>query len=296
MSSLARWRTASVRGENGRVGEASDALFACPDFRGGVCGNFEANTSYADVCLSDGARGSGSGRPGTVGCMRVVLSSREFPFISTSMLRAAIGVRAFSTARVARIPPRAQRIMKKKNDENLRHAISLYHLSPSFFPAPQKKENAEEFSEELEDSVSEAILGPFSSEYEGRPFVQFANTNELMAEHTRGVQQGRRDTLGEVDVYDTSNIQRIFVTPKERADESTDDSLRSRQHFVNPPSAYPTRTARDAAGHGDLYRNEELSLRSAQVRDALFGTVAGELPSLEIVREREQAWKEGDQK
>ena len=49
-------------------------------------------------------------------------------------------------------------------------------------------------------------------------------------------------------------------------------------------------------GHGDLYRNEELSLRSAQVRDALFGTVAGELPSLEIVREREQAWKEGDQK
>ena len=226
----------------------------------------------------------------------LVLASREFPFVSMSMLRACPRIRAFSTARVAHIPPRAQKILRKKNDENLRHAISLYHLAPSFFPAPQKAASAEEFSEELDASVADAILGPFSSEYEGRPFVQFANTHELMSEHTRSVQSGRRDTLGEVDVYDTSNIQRIFVTPKERADESADDTLRSRQHFVSPPSAYSTRTARDAAGHGDLYRNEELSLRSAQVRDALFGTVTGELPSLEIVRERESAWKDGDKK
>ena len=38
-----------------------------------------------------------------------------------------------------------------------------------------------------------------------------------------------------------------------------------------------------------------MSLRSAQVRDALFGTVAGELPGLEIVREREREWKAKEQ-
>ncbi|WFD35151.1 hypothetical protein MCUN1_002001 [Malassezia cuniculi] len=202
-----------------------------------------------------------------------------------------LGVRAFSTSRTMRIPPRAQAILKSKKDENLRHAISLYHLSPSFFPAPQKNATSE-YAEELEASVAEAILGPFSSEYEGRPFVKFANTQELLNDHKRSIEKGRRDTLGEVDIYDSTNIQRIFVSNKEKTEDTSDDMLRTRQHFVNPPSAYPTRKARDAAGHGDLYRNEELSLRSAQVRDALFGTVAGELPSLEIVREREEAWKE----
>ena len=71
--------------------------------------------------------------------------------------------------------------------------------------------------------------------------------------------------------------------------------MRVRQHFVHQPSAYSTRRARDAAGHGDLYSNEEMSTRSAQVRDALFGTVAGELPGLEVVRERERAWKKESQ-
>ena len=35
---------------------------------------------------------------------------------------------------------------------------------------------------------------------------------------------------------------------------------------------------------------DELSVRSAQVRDALYGTVAGELPGLEIVREPAREW------
>lgn len=207
-----------------------------------------------------------------------------------------LGVRAFSSARAVLVPRRAQRILQNKKDENLRHAISLYHLAPSFYPAPEKGEAPSTHAEELEASVAESILGPFSSEHEGRPFVRFANTQELMSEHRRTVREGRRDTLGEVDVYDTSNIQRIFVSARGRPEEPSDDSLRSRQHFVNPPSAYPTRKARDAAGHGDMYRNEELSLRSAQVRDALFGTVAGELPSLEIVREREHEWKKDSEK
>lgn len=306
MSSSARRRSASLdRGVSGRCGDASDALFACVYLRGGVGGGVlraAENTSNAVGWPLGDARGSGSGRPapdpGGGRCIRVVFRHVNFlhPDSMPQRLASMLGVRAFSSARAALVPRRAKRILQNKKDENLRHAISLYHLAPSFYPAPEKDESPSAHAEELEASVAESILGPFSSEYEGRPFVRFANTQELMSEHRRTVREGRRDTLGEVDVYDTSNIQRIFVSARGRPEEPSDDSLRSRQHFVNPPSAYPTRRARDAAGHGDMYRNEELSLRSAQVRDALFGTVAGELPSLEIVREREREWKNDSEK
>ncbi|KAJ1572278.1 hypothetical protein NDA11_004986 [Ustilago hordei] len=39
-------------------------------------------------------------------------------------------------------------------------------------------------------------------------------------------------------------------------------------------------------GGNEWYRNQGLDTRSARVRDALFGTVNGELPGLEVVRER----------
>lgn len=137
-----------------------------------------------------------------------------------------------------------------------------------------------------------------------------------MNQHSHEVRLGRSDTLGEMDLYDASRIRRMITMGDANASRQNatasparytgaaivgaDDqerlatSLRMREHFSNPPSAYKTRRARDTAGLGDMYTNEEISARSAQVRDALFGTVAGELPGLEIVREQEREWAEED--
>ena len=225
--------------------------------------------------------------------------------------RVLAGRRAFSTTRGVLVSERGKRQAQQKKDEELRRAVALYHLTPSFFPTP---ESGPEYSEELDDAVTDSILGPFQGERDGRPFVQFATTNELMNQHAHAVRSGRSDTLGELDLYDASRIRRMISmgdaavqadadaaagvaggppAAEELGDkERMDETLRMRQHFVNPPSGYTSRRTRDAAVYGDLYSNEEMSTRSAQVRDALFGTVAGELPGLEIVREREQEWAE----
>lgn len=215
---------------------------------------------------------------------------------SVRALRAAVpSARAFSTSSVASLSRRANRLNKRKKDEAIHQAVSLYHLTPSFFPLAPAEKDAE-----LGDAVTESILGQFYGERDGRPFVQFATTSELLHQHNQDVQTGRKDTLGELDMYDTLRIQHTLASdvsgrPQASA-EPAEGPVRVRQHFVHQPSAYTTRRARDAAGHGDLYSNEEMSTRSAQVRDALFGTVAGELPGLDVVRERERKWQGDEEK
>lgn len=209
-------------------------------------------------------------------------------------MRMGTAMRAFSTSAAAQVSRRAQRLTKRKKDEALRQAVSLYHLTPSFYPIPRRGHDGE-----LGEAVTESILGQFYGERDGRPFVQFATTAELMSQHRQDVQSGRKDTLGELDMYDTLRIQHTLASDvpgrAQATTEAADEPMQVRQHFVHQPSGYATRRARDAAGHGDLYSNEEMSTRSAQVRDALFGTVAGELPGLEIVRERERSWKKGSE-
>ncbi|WFC97447.1 hypothetical protein MYAM1_000161 [Malassezia yamatoensis] len=210
-------------------------------------------------------------------------------------MRRVEAVRAFSTcANLLQKSRRSQHLSKRKNDECLRQAISLYHLSPSFYPVVKGEEDGE-----LSDAVTASILGQFLGEHDGRPFVQFSNTFELLKRHRQEVQTGRKDALGELDMYDTLRIQHTLASDlpsrSEPGSEADEQPVRLRQQFVHQPSSYSNRRARDAAGHGDLYSNEELSARSAKVRDALFGTVAGELPGLEIVRDREREWKKKDE-
>lgn len=177
---------------------------------------------------------------------------------------------------------RAQRLLKRAKDDNLRHAVSLYHLTPSFYPTNVSGDK----DPLLENEVTESILGPFYNGRSGRPFVQFTTVHELLQRQRREHVHNRRDTMGEMtDVYESpvlsSSLSQSSIPP---------DTTDARSHFVKQPTSYPTRRARDTAGHGDLYAMDELSVRSAQVRDALYGTVAGELPGLEIVREHERAW------
>ena len=212
------------------------------------------------------------------------------PRAALSAAPRAFAVRAFSSTTCACVSNRSKRLQKRKTDDDLRHAVSLYHLTPSFYPIAQGADSAE-----LDTAVTESVLGPFFGERDGRPFVQFATTSELLSQQRQDVSSGRKDTLGELDMYDTSRIQHTFApadlgATRTAAPPTTESPTHLRQHFVKQPNAYPSRRARDTAGHGEMYSHEEMSMRSAQVRDALFGTVCGELPGLEIVREHERKW------
>lgn len=202
-------------------------------------------------------------------------------------MRTVWGTRAFSTTPCALLSRRAQRQMKQRKDNDLRRAVALYHLTPSFYPTAAQGD----LDADLSEAVAESVLGPFMGERTGRPHVQFATTAEMLAQQRQAQQVDPRNTLGELDVYDSMPLPSAFVgqgaAPTQRG---AADAASLRRQFVKPLNAYTTRRTRDAAGHGDLYAQEEMSLRSAQVRDALFGTVAGELPGLEIVREREREW------
>ncbi|WFD31912.1 hypothetical protein MSPP1_002953 [Malassezia sp. CBS 17886] len=182
---------------------------------------------------------------------------------------------------------------RKAQDARLREAVTLYHLTPGFYPVPPRGETDDDAV--LDTAVAESIFAPFSGERDGRPFVQFANSSELLQQRAHDIHEGRKDALGEMDLYDTSRIQYAFSAPSNSLPDtgsgmSYAEPVRLRQHFAKQPNAYASRRQRDVAGHGDLYNAEEMSYRSAQVRDALFGTVAGELPGLDAVRDAERVW------
>lgn len=188
---------------------------------------------------------------------------------------------------------RTQKLLKRERDDKLRSAITLYHLAPSFYPTNVRGAN----EEHLTNEVTESILGPFMNERTGRPFVQFSTINELRHQKTKEEQYGRRDAMGEVaDLYESSALSGSFISKMSSSMSAASSSPAAaragdvRAHFVKPLTAYPTRRARDTAGLGEMYAHDELTARSAQVRDALYGTVGGELPGLEIVRDYEREW------
>lgn len=208
------------------------------------------------------------------------------------LARAGAAVRSMSTSTVAQTSQRAKRLAKQRHDEKLRLAVHLYHLTPSFYPTESQPSEAGE----LDDAVTESILGPFMGERNGRPFLQFSNTAELLAQQQQETQSARRDGRGELDVYESPAMQGAFVMkPMTASTLSTSDPETLRRHFVKQPQSYSSRRARDAAGYGDMFSQEEVTQRSAQVRDALYGTVGGELPGLEIIREKEREWKKEEQ-
>ena len=82
----------------------------------------------------------------------------------------------------------------------MRHAVSLYHLTPSFYPTNVSGDK----DRLLENEVTESILGPFYNGRSGRPFVQFTTVHELLLRQRREHLHNRRDTMGEMtDVYES---------------------------------------------------------------------------------------------
>ena len=117
----------------------------------------------------------------------------------------------------------------------MRHAVSLYHLTPSFYPTNVSGDK----DPVLENEVTESILGPFYNGRSGRPFVQFTTVHELLLRQRREHLHNRRDTMGEMtDMYEST------VLPGSLSHASMlQDSTNARSHFVKQPASYPTRRA-----------------------------------------------------
>ena len=64
--------------------------------------------------------------------------------------------------------------MRRAKDENMRHAVSLYHLTPSFYPTNVSGDK----DPVLENEVTESILGPF---YNGARAVHLFSSRRCMS-------------------------------------------------------------------------------------------------------------------
>ena len=69
----------------------------------------------------------------------------------------------------------------------MRHAVSLYHLTPSFYPTNVSGDK----DPVLENEVTESILGPFYNGRSGRPFVQFTTCLLYTSPSPRDKRQSR---------------------------------------------------------------------------------------------------------
>ncbi|CAO1618364.1 unnamed protein product [Sympodiomycopsis kandeliae] len=206
----------------------------------------------------------------------------------------------------------------KAREDRLRNAISLYHLSPSFYPTSARNardsssSQASTSSETLDKQLDRAIrIDLFGNQGErsllGEPYEltkppQFSTGDNLMTKlnqaSSRGPKDGsdRLERIGE-DV-DTINSDLLYSSSNQEQDQLS----KMRKSFLSNESTFdniPTSQTRPSTHeNGPLQhhiqisssaavRQGQLDERTAKIRDALFGTVgAGERPGLEAVRAR----------
>lgn len=196
-----------------------------------------------------------------------------------------------------------------KKDRNLRHAIDLYHLTDYFFPTSalplsdsnggagaKSSDSAQSIAldEEIDFHIRKSILGKTTTQ---SPENSVDAAVEMRGSHTTLTKRFNNDEEQFGSAYASSNAgnqtaESLFPLSKQQSSRTTSDV-----HAPLPPvddqeavQRYIAEMARKTAAKGiremgdpDL---ESLDSRGSQVRDALFGTVRGSLPGLEVLRER----------
>ncbi|KAJ1018554.1 hypothetical protein NDA16_004836 [Ustilago loliicola] len=234
---------------------------------------------------------------------------------------------------------------KRKKDDVLRKAVEMYHLTPSFLPAPQRASLATSAAPSstaaweslLDNTIYSSILNTDSVSRRSPNLVPRGLTEFSREQFNRAAsvpafgntQESASSRAKDMHSFASDLTSTTFLTRREReaaAAESTPPSLpKSSQgawsqqnaggleHFTDADIAMYQRRHNHAAGAGsshgidssrysgaerlthldritpggnEWYRSQGLETRSARVRDAIFGTVNGELPGLEVVRER----------
>lgn len=217
----------------------------------------------------------------------------------------------------------------RTRDQKLRHAISLYHLSPSFYPTSAASSSASSSSSStyasaqagIDDAIDQTLHYDIWGSRENQrdagakeSVPTFYDGDYLVAKLNQVTQAGPRDGSHEEPTvrpvldwtsYEASAMTRGSLAPHRSPREFAYDQLR--RSFLrdvaqvtklpkSPRSELsenePEQTHIQPGGSAAVLRSQ-LDERSARIRDALFGTVgAGEKAGLEVVRERSARHKQ----
>ncbi|PWN22926.1 hypothetical protein BCV69DRAFT_102050 [Microstroma glucosiphilum] len=210
----------------------------------------------------------------------------------------------------------------RTRDQKLRHAISLYHLSPSFYPTSAASSSAStstSASPSAQSGIDDAIDQTLHYDIWGSKDNQrdagakesvptFYDGDYLVARLNQVTQAGPRDGSHEEPTvsplldwtsYEAGSMTRGSLAPQKSPREFAYDQLR--RSFLSdgagvtklPKSPRPELRSDEPEqthiqpGASAAVLRSQLDERSARIRDALFGTVgAGAKAGLEVVRER----------
>lgn len=186
----------------------------------------------------------------------------------------------------------------RNKDSLLRDAISLYHLSPSFYPIASSSRSSSDtdFGARLDHSIRADIFGGNTNRIEdpcrSELLPRFLGGIDLVRRLKMSARAGPQD--GSFVVAATGVAPRLTalnrMTPTQTRLSFTKRSS-SAQKPQEPRPKYPgdqgPAQRSIQPGSSGAVRTLRLDERSARIRDAFFGTVeGGERPGLEVIRER----------
>jgi hypothetical protein len=211
------------------------------------------------------------------------------------------------------VAKRGQAKEKKKKDAKLRHAINLYHLTDFFFPTSAKSSSSssstattsslsrsdtapERFDDLLNAHIRSSIMGSSNTTSAQNnldaPLTMKSASTVLSLKETEDEDQF-------ASIYDSKSNSHDIASSLLSPPPST---LKSSSTTASEPAPLPPIDDKEAVQKhiADTVRkslaarqknmgvrqSDNLDVRGAQVRDALFGTVGGVQPGLETLRER----------
>jgi hypothetical protein len=215
-----------------------------------------------------------------------------------------------------------KRVIKeaKKKDDKLRHAINLYQMTEWFFPttagdsatasssllspsavpkkASTKKENQkDDLDEVLDDHIRSSILGSGTSASVSENFnkpVAMRNAYSALSDNAQR-DRNQYSSIFESNSSSDEEPDTGLLTAIWPAKGPIWSSFARTEGETLPPiedkeavEKYVANTVKraKAIASQDRTRPSSLDIRGAQVMDALYGTVAGNLPGLEVLKER----------
>lgn len=223
-------------------------------------------------------------------------------------------LRCFATSSSSQAP----RLKERKKDANLRHAINLYHLTDFFFPTNNvseqqgkhgnrsgaggsagSEEGMSSFDKELDSHIRFSLMGASTStsvrsNMDG--YVELKGAYPVLAKKTKDDEMAFGSvfgsTMGPVSEASAVNALREENSRPPRLEPQSPLPSIDDKEAVQRYIAETARRSAAVGGFADTRPGDDMDVRGAQVRDALFGTVNGVRPGLEAVRERMREKKE----
>lgn len=202
----------------------------------------------------------------------------------------------------------------RSRENKLRNAISLYHLSPAFFPAggaPSSSTSTAESSEassadldaHLDHTIRADIFGPGSRVEDpctSDNLPNFSSGLSLVSKLNKHARAGPQDGSSAIAAIGAQpNLSALSVSSPLKARLEFSNRITSAERPNEPRPQFPgsNEPAQRSIqpGSSGAVRSLKLDERSARIRDAFFGTVeGGERPGLEVLLERRGRSRTGE--